>query len=178
MNGGVVRSLVFMAVITAGCTSAVSRLTPSTATNTLGVRAAPIPGATPSDQAEQLLDAVLVPPASTEVSGLPGKIFSRPTQEPACQPLIDNTRFWEVPGHPQQVANYLYSHTSSWVPNHGGGSQSDGERLVNDVPQGPGWSQSKDQLDFVIAALSNGESGIRADGEVVPTYARCISSAS
>src|SRR5262249_45115999 len=51
--------------------------------------------------AERMLDAAVVPPGSVQVIFLPGAVFAQPSQEPACTPLIDQTRYWMVPGDPR-----------------------------------------------------------------------------
>ena len=74
--------------------------------------------------AERMLDAAVVPPGSVQVFFLPGGAFAQPPQEPACAPLIDQTRYWIVPGDPQDIASFLRAHAPPGIPSHGAGQLS------------------------------------------------------
>ena len=130
--------------------------------------------------AERMLDAAVVPPGSVPVFFLPGAVFAQPSQKPGCAPLIDQVRYWIVPGDPQTIAAFLRAHAPPGIPNSGEGqlSTADGQRISYDVFDAePGHSEgSPADLDITVAALGAGIAGIRADAEVVPADATCIRS--
>jgi hypothetical protein len=130
--------------------------------------------------AERMLDAAVVPPGSVPVFFLPGAVFAQPSQEPACTPLIDQARYWVVPGDPQDIAAFLRAHAPAGIPNSGEGelSTADGQTISYDVFDAePGNSEvSPANLDITVAALGAGMAGIRADAEVVPADATCTRS--
>ena len=127
--------------------------------------------------AERMLYAIVVPPGSLQVSFLPGDVFAQPSQEPACTPLIDQARYWMVPGDPQDIAAFLRAHAPPGIP-YGGEGQlitAGGQTISYDVIDAErgnsGGSPAK--LDITVAALGAGMAGIRADAEVVPAGATC-----
>ena len=126
-----------------------------------------------------MLDAAIIPPGAVQVPSLPGSVFAQPFQHPACTPLVDEARYWEVPGNPQDIASFLKAHTPSWIPNSGSGSGGPSSKPtfygVFDVPRAKGWSSSA-QLDFTVAALRGRTTGIRADAEVIPPRSSCTRS--
>ena len=128
--------------------------------------------------AERMLDAAILPPGSVQVFFLPGGVFAQPSQEPACVPLIDQTRYWMVPGDPQDIAAFLRAHAPPEIPGHGAGqlSTAGGQTISYDVidaePGNSGGSPA--ELDFTVAALGAGTAGIRADAEVVADGATCF----
>ncbi len=153
--------------------------TPSTTTTTSVTSNAPTPAPDPEGQAEQMLDAAIVPSGAQQVASLPGTAFAQPGQHPACNPLVGETRYWQVSGAPQDVAAFLAAHAPSWITNSGTGqSGNNGENtsyIVFDTPAGDtGWNSSN-TLVFTIAALPEG-TGIRADAEVIPPGSSCVSS--
>jgi hypothetical protein len=139
---------------------------------------APEPVSTWDGQAAQVLDAAVVPVGAQQVSSLTGSVFSQPASAPACNPLFDHAGYWVVPGRPQAIASFLESHAPAWIPNLGYGSGGVKGSIdfytVLDSVVGPGWN-SADELTFVVAAHGTGSTGIRADAEVVPSGAECIS---
>ena len=141
--------------------------------------AAPTPARTPEGRVAQVLAAAMTPGSATEVRSLPGEAFSRPFQGVACEPLVNKTRRWVVEGDPATVVSFLVSHAPAWIPNVGTGeSRSAGATYygVLDEVQAVGWDPST-QLVFSVGALGDGETGIRADAEVVPPGAVCVRSA-
>jgi hypothetical protein len=130
--------------------------------------------------AERLLDAAVVPPGSVPVFFLPGAVFAQPSQELACAPLIDQARYWVIPGDPQDIAAFLRAHAPPGIPNSGEGelSTTGGQTISYDVFDAePGHSEgSPADLDITVAALGAGMAGIRADAEVVPADATCTRS--
>lgn len=127
--------------------------------------------------AERLLDAAVLPAGSVQVSFLPGAVFAQPSQEPACAPVVDQARYWMVPGDPQDIAAFLRAHAPPGIPNTGQGrlSTADGQTISYDVIDAErGNSEaSPAQLDITVAALGAGMAGIRADAEVVSAGATC-----
>jgi hypothetical protein len=124
-----------------------------------------------------MLDAAVVPPGSVQVFFLPGAGFAQPSQEPGCAPLIDQARYWIVPGDPQDIAAFLRAHAPPGIPNSGTGqlSTAGGQTIsydVIDTERGNGGG-SPAELDITVAALGAGMVGIRADAEVVPGGATC-----
>jgi hypothetical protein len=127
--------------------------------------------------AGRMLDAVIVPAGAVRVARLPGTAFTTPSLEPACTPLTDDVRYWEVPGSPADVAGFLAAHAPAWLPNDGTGSLftvggASISLTVDDAPRDSGASSSA-ELNFTVAALPGGMTGIRADAEVAPASAVC-----
>ena len=130
--------------------------------------------------AGRMLEAVIVPAGAVRVPRLPGTAFAEPSVEPACTPLTDDARYWAVPGSPADVAAFLAAHTPRWLPNDGTGSlvTAAGEPIsytVSDAPQDSGLASAA-ELNFTVAALPGGLTGIRADAEVPPADAVCTTS--
>ena len=127
--------------------------------------------------AERMLDAAIVPPGAMQVFFLPGAVFAQPAQEPACAPVTDLTRYWMVPGDPQDIAAFLRAHPPPGIPNRGAGqlSAAGGQTISYDVIDAePGNSEGAPaELDITVATLGAGIAGIRADAEVVPVGATC-----
>ena len=127
--------------------------------------------------AGRMLDAAVVPPGSVQVFFLPGGVFAQPSQEPACAPLIDQVRYWMVPGDPRDIAAFLRSHAPPGIPNNGEGqlSTAGGQTISWDVIDAERGNRggSPAELDFTVAALGAGIAGIRADAVVVPGGATC-----
>jgi hypothetical protein len=127
--------------------------------------------------AERMLDAAVVPPGSVPVFFLPGAVFAQPSREPGCAPLIDQVRYWMVPGDPQDIAAFLRAHAPSWIPNSGEGQSSTagGQTISYNVMDAERVSSqgSPAELNITVAALGAGIAGIRADAEVVPAGATC-----
>jgi hypothetical protein len=127
--------------------------------------------------AERMLDAAVVPPGSVQVFFLPGGVFSQPSQGLACAPLIDQTRYWMVPGDPRDIASFLRAHTPPGIPYSStgwlgtGGGQTISYDVLDRERGNSGGSPA--ELDFTVAALGAGMAGIRADAEVVPAGATC-----
>jgi hypothetical protein len=126
---------------------------------------------------ERMLDAAVVPPGSAQVLVLPGPDFAKPSQEPACAPLIDQTRYWMVPGDPQHIASFLRAHAPPGIPNEGAGQlTATGDQTTSydviDATSGKSGARTA-ELDFTVAALGAGMAGIRADAEVVAAGATC-----
>jgi hypothetical protein len=128
---------------------------------------------------ERMLDAAMVPRGSVQTSSLPGPLFAQPSLEPACRPLTDEVRYWAVPGRPGKVAAFLRVHAPSWLPVDGTGSliTADGKVLSYDVTDAASDQnvRAPAELDFTVAALPDGMTGIRADAELVPAGAVCTS---
>ena len=127
--------------------------------------------------AERMLDAAVVPPGSVPVFFLPGAVFAQPAQEPACAPLIDQARYWIVPGDPPDIAAFLRAHAPPGIPNRSAGqlSTAGGQTISYDVmdeERGNGEAPPA-ELDITVAALGAGIAGIRADAQVVPADATC-----
>ena len=127
--------------------------------------------------AERMLDAAVVPPGSVPVFFLPGAVFAQPSQAPACTRLIDQARYWMVPGDPRDIAAFLRAHAPPGIPNKSAGwSGTGGGQTISydviDTERGNGGG-SPAELDITVAALGAGMVGIRADAEVVPGGATC-----
>jgi hypothetical protein len=107
-------------------------------------------------------------------------VFAHPSQEPACHPLTDEVRYWVVAGDPADVTAFLTAHAPSWLPNDGSGwlGSTGGGTISYEVMDAPRGKSLRAQpgLDFTIAALPGGATGVRADAEVVPPGATCTSS--
>ena len=120
--------------------------------------------------ADRMLDAAIVPPGSVPVFSLPGGVFAQPSQQPGCTPLIDQTRYWMVPGDPRGIAAFLRAHAPPGIPNNGAGwsGTAGGQTISYDVldTERGNSENSPADLDFTVAALGPGMTGIRADAEV------------
>jgi hypothetical protein len=153
--------------------------TTTAATSAPAGAAIPVAPASAEGKADEMLDAVLVPPGSRPVPSLPGRAFDQPWEEPACFPLVDKSRLWEVAGDPQSVFSYLKAHAPTWIPYNSTGQVSGqfSASTLEGYPTGPGWSSpsSAYQLDLTVAANGHRSTGIRADGEVIPPGATCKS---
>src|SRR5215831_19506872 len=104
--------------------------------------------------AQRMLDAAIVPPGSTQVFFLPGAVFAQPSQQPGCTPLIDQARYWMVPGDPQGIASFLRAHTPPGIPNESAGwsGTGGGQTISYDVLDAE-WSNSGGSpanLDFTV----------------------------
>jgi hypothetical protein len=130
----------------------------------------------PLTQAEStaagLLDRLPTPPGSTLVLGLPGSAFSQPQYSSGCNPLVDETRFWVVPGQPLAVASFFRSHPLAGFSIGYGTGPGAGTYSVTDGGTIP--SVQADTVDITLAATAAGTTGIRADAQVVPHGASCI----
>lgn len=142
---------------------------------------APGHGGAATGRAGQMLEAATLPPGAIQVGTLAGAAFGSPSEEPACHPLTDEVRYWTAPGAPAQVAAFLQAHPPRGLTNDGHGSlfsSSNGETIsydVTDTPPGQGFGAPAG-LDFTVASLPDGMTGIRADAEVVPAHAMCARS--
>ncbi len=139
----------------------------------------PTPASTPQGQAGQMLQAAILPPGAQQIQQPSGSQFSGPSQEPACNPLVDEAQFYEVTEAPSDTQAFLTQNSPSWIPTQGGGygsgpGGSSSYLDVTDLTTGEAWSDIYSQLDFTIATMSNGDTGIRVDGEVVPPGAQCL----
>ncbi len=148
----------------------------------LGVHEALGSSASAGGLAGRMLDAAIVPAGAVRVSRLPGTAFTRPSLEPACTPLTDDVRYWEISRSPAEVAGFLAAHAPAWLPNDGTGSlftSADApiSRTVDDAPRDSG-AASPAELNFTVAALTGGMTGIRADAEVAGANAVCAASGS
>jgi hypothetical protein len=153
-----------------------------TFTSTTTVPAAP---SSPAERAILMVDAVNLPPGATEVSSLEGSNFSEPWTHEACSPLVDQVRFWTVPGAPQAVFTYISNRAPSWIPNQSsanpGPQSSEDYYGVEGEATAPGWTDEsppydENELVVTIASTGNGSTGIRADGLAVPATGECSSS--
>lgn len=126
-----------------------------------------------------MLNAVVIPAGSIVVPSLPGHVFAQAWEHPACNPIIDSSRMWKVRQTPLSIVAYLQSHASTWVPYGPTGQTSSGAQVIAYIMSGtanrPGWGSSdqSDELQVTVAPLGDGFSGIRADGQAVPTGASC-----
>lgn len=131
----------------------------------------------PHLHAERMLDAAIVPPGSVRVFFLPGAVFAQPSQEPACAPLVDQARYWMVPGDPQNIAAFLRTHAPPGIPNNGAGqlSTTGGQTISYDVTDAERGNSGGPpaELDFTVAALGAAVAGLRADAEVAGDGATC-----
>ena len=131
-------------------------------------------------QADQLLDAVVAPPGSARVHTLEGTSFAEPFYSLDCRPgLVDRTRYFIVASNAYEVALYLDSHMPSWIVSSGGIGRASQRGVVETygvqaTPVGRGWD-SHDELVFDVAPLGNGQTGVRADAQVLPPGTGCTS---
>ena len=159
----------------AGCTTTVPGASPST---TSGPHPLNVLLPDSSTKAKVMLNSIVLPPGSHRVPVLTQKGLRQPEQRPACHPLIDRSRFWTVRGTVGQVQSFLSSHPAKGTTTSAGGSftgPTDSGAFVVDVPVG---QPSGDPPTIVVTfiGIGNGDVGIRADAEIVPSGARCVSS--
>ena len=130
-------------------TPIVPTATASTTTTTSVISNAPTPAPDPEGQGAQMLDAVILPSGALQVASMPGSSFAQPSLQPGCDPLIDETRYWQVSDTPQDVASFLAAHAPPWISNAGSGQSGNvnggpTSYIVFDSPKGPGWDVSDD----------------------------------
>jgi hypothetical protein len=129
----------------------------------------------------RMLDAAIVPPGAVVVSSLPGSAFRQASTVTACTPLTDVARLWRVPGDPADVAAFLRAHPPSWLSVVLTATQSRAATgvitsyEVGDALHGKSFGNPAG-LDFTVASLPGGMTGIRADAELVPPHALCTRS--
>jgi len=94
-------------------------------------------------------------------------------------PLVDESAYWTTPDSPQDVVSFLEANAPAWIPNEGSGVLGGPAGIISygviDHAVGPGWD--RDQLVFTVAVTGDGSTGIRADAEVIPPNAMCVTAA-
>lgn len=141
----------------------------------------PEPAGTPEAQAQQLLDHVVVPSTANRVPSLPGDVFQAAPQGSSCTGAVDEHRLWTVAESPTAVTSFIRSQQPSWITSSGTGSDTNTKTNTTayitldfahwSAPAGP----QSNQVNFVVSALSNTSTGIRADAIIVPPGAQCPS---
>jgi hypothetical protein len=136
---------------------------------------------TSSTHATTMLNSIILPSGTQRVVRLTQPGFGQPEQRPACQPLIDQPRYWTVRSTVGQVGSFLNTHpemgmriSASGVFN---GTKDSGD-FVAEAPINQSVRSLSSQSTLVVTFISvgNGDVGIRADAEVVPKGARCQTS--
>ena len=116
------------------------------------------------------------------MTALPGQFLGEPFQRPICEPLIDLTRRWVMRGDPAEFAAFLTAHAPSWIPNSGTGEAGQGPTAsptsaygVIDMVRAVSLNGvGSPTLVFTVASIGGGETGIRADAQVLPPNAVCV----
>jgi hypothetical protein len=124
------------------------------------------------EQARSLLRSLSVPPGSTRSAVEPsgdGSVLAQPSAQPATPNLVDDHAWWAVPGTPRAAIAFVEAHRPA-------GSKLDSSADGNIAPDfhaigfdwGPVvhllWSRS---LVVEVVRLTDGDTGLRADSEVV-----------
>jgi len=129
-----------------------------------------------SDMATAMLASIVLPPGATEVPYLANSWLSQAAQSAACSPLIDKSRFWTVESTLNQVDAFLKLH-----PEKGRGTQTSAtfsgpSSIAHYVAEGQIDGADGSTLVISFVNIGNNKVGIRADAQVVPVGARCVSS--
>ena len=135
-----------------------------------------IPVAAADTAAAALLDHVVTPEGSRTVPGIPGSPFSVPAALPECYPLIDQTRYWSIPGTPGQVDQYLRSHPAPGMTSLTTGQGTTQGVFSYEIFEDPPVASpafTSQQLTLSIAASGTGTTGLRADAQIVPVGGGC-----
>ena len=70
--------------------------------------------------------------AESHVAGAEAKFVALiRIQEPACAPLVDQARYWMVPGDPRDIAAFLRAHAPPGIPNRGEGQLSTAGQTIS-----------------------------------------------
>jgi hypothetical protein len=144
-------------------------------------------------QARAMVEIAVVPPGARAVTTLPSQLLSSPEMEPGCDPVVLATRRWIVPGSPSQLETFLTQHVPpSLIPS----SYSDPYTMPPPIPGQPprpkpkiipvfslsdqthgnvgnNQNEGNNQLEFTWASVG-GNTGLRADGMIVPAGAGCV----
>ena len=129
----------------------------------------------PSQREAALIVARVVVPAHTvRVRALIGPVFAKPAVVPACDPLVDATRYWKVPGSLAKVTGEFKAHPESGLPQVGGGTMfHHGAVTMMFITETS--NNAKQMLDLSLADVGRGTVGVRADGLVIPPGSVCSS---
>jgi hypothetical protein len=177
----------------AGCTTHVSATTTTTAVPKTATSTAPDPANTTvsgfhvprrfvltggNAEAAAMLRSIVLPPGSQQVAPLTQAGLRKEAQRPACNPLIDKSRYWTVRGTLGQVDSFLSTHPEAGRTTSTSGSFNSPQYSGDFVAEVPTDQSVRNQSELVATFINieNGEVGIRADAEVVPPGADCASS--
>jgi hypothetical protein len=128
--------------------------------------------------ATRIVRSAILPPGSRGVARPPGKDLSEPALSSACDPLVDATTLWLVPGSAGDLAAFLADHIPPGMTSEGTGSLTSGgvttSQSVSDVPRGRNSSQQT--LIFTFGPVGRaGATGLRVDALTVPSGGFCMS---
>lgn len=129
-------------------------------------------------EAAAMLHSIVLPPGSQQVAPLTQAGLRKEAQRPACNPLIDKSRYWTVRSTLGQVDSFLNTHPEEGRTTSTSGSFNGpqyGGAFVVEVPTDQS-VRNQSELVATFVSIENGEVGIRADAEVVPPGADCASS--
>lgn len=133
-----------------------------------------------TNEADCFLAGIVVPAGAHRVSAktLPG-LTTAPV-EPACTPLIDQSRIWTLTGTAPDVQGFLRAHPAAGMTVSGytlpGSSlpvPPDAAAWVSEVPTGA--VHDDNQLVVSVLDIGKGMVGIRADAQIIPAGAACSS---
>ena len=128
-----------------------------------------------SPEATTMLSAIVLPPDTHQVVRLNQSALRQPAQSVGCVPLVDESRFWVARGSVSEVVSYLRAHPETGRRTAESGSLNGGQlEWVAEVPTG-GPAKNQSTLVVTISSVSTAEVGIRADAQVVPLGAECVS---
>jgi hypothetical protein len=124
-----------------------------------------------------MLDEVIVPGGARRVAHAPGTRLGVPAQSVVCNPLIDDARYWLVPGSPATLVAFLGTHVPVGMAKSGNGALTSGGVVRSyDVVDAPANQKVvDDSVVFTLAAVGPHSTGLRIDAMTVPTGADCMS---
>lgn len=136
-----------------------------------------LPAARASTEADCFLAAVALPAGarSLKASAAPG-LTTTPV-EPACRPLVDESRLWTVAGPAPDVQAFLRSHpaagmtVSGYTDGHSTDANGDAVSWVSEYPTGA--THQDNQLVISVLAAGHGKVDVRADALVIPAGSAC-----
>jgi len=132
-------------------------------------------------QATRVLDDVILPAGTRQVSSPPAPPLDLPGNRAPCSTQVDEARYWIVPGTPASLGAFLQAHPAVGGDVNGGGlgTQSADPKVsvhfFSIQPAGAlsGTSQRFDQLYFTFVASGPGAVALRADAITLPSGSQC-----
>lgn len=128
-----------------------------------------------TNEADCFLAGIVVPAGAHRVTtkSLPG--LTTAPQQPACTPLIDQSRFWTLTGTTADVQAFLRAHPAAGmtISGYSAAVQAGSVSSVSEYPTGS--ALRDDGLALSVLDAGQGMVDIRADGQVIPAGAVCSS---
>jgi hypothetical protein len=183
------------AALAAGCATASTRTSVTTAAHPSPSNHTKSATRTPKQRAEADAAAILasfaVPPGAGKLPGAPSAedgVLKRPFQQPDDPDLVDDVSWWQVPGQPRQLLAWERKHLSHRFSPGASGSGQDGDVTYwGDEFTLPAITGVLDSRTLIVEAVAagGGQTDLRVDAqvtwipsrpatEVVPSAARAV----